>query len=229
MTTNPDKLRQYYENLSEEELARQHRLGPSAFTQAVWQLVDEIYRARSSSGHLALPGQVPLASTPCITPRSGMAAEDVGRARRVATEKRTYVSLRTVGIIALPIAGCPHSAVLLQNEGLGMMLVGPIVLLFIAFLIAFLLAFRLTIVGLFHGPNSLRRRLLLWYACPVVFGLQAARLDPLTGHGPLPSTTVLLFAVLGFAPLLAMIVMPAWWLHRHQGNFSTTGQQSSAA
>ncbi len=170
-----------------------------------------------------------IGNTPRITPRNGTRAEDIGRAPRDATEKRTYVSLRTVGIIALPMAGCPHGAVLLQNEGLGMLLVGPIVLLVVAFLIGFLFAFRLTIVGLVHGPNSLRRRLLLWYACPVVFGLQAARLDPLAGHGPLPSTTVLLFAVLGFAPLLAMIVMPTWWLHRYPGNSSTAGQQSSAA
>jgi len=229
MTTNPDKLRQYYESLTDEELARQHRLGPSAFTQAVWQLVDEIYRARSISGHPALPGQIPLASAPRITPGNGTTAEDVGRARRDATERRTYISLLTVGIIALPMAGCPHSAVLLQNEGLGMMMVGPLVLLFIAFLGAFIVAFVFTVRGLIRGPNAIRRRLALWYGCAVLFGVQAALLTPVTGHGPLPSTTVLLFAVLGFAPLLAMIIMPARWLRRLPGDSSTAAQQSSAA
>ena len=54
-----------------------------------------------------------IGNTPRITPRNGTRAEDIGRAPRDATEKRTYVSLRTVGIIALPMAGCPHGAVLL--------------------------------------------------------------------------------------------------------------------
>jgi len=155
-----------------------------------------------------------------------------------ATEKWTYVSLLIVGIIALPMAGFPYSAILLQNEVL-LMIMLPLVYLFLPFLGAFIVAFVFTVRGLVRGPNAIRRRLALWYGCAVLFGVQAALLeltgaqaaplDPFTRPGPLPSTTVLLFAVLSFAPLLAMIIMPARWLRRHRGDSSATGRPSSAA
>jgi len=52
-----DQLRHHYESLNDEDLARQHGLGRSAFASAaVWQVVDEVYRARSMAGQQAPAG-----------------------------------------------------------------------------------------------------------------------------------------------------------------------------
>ena len=134
-------------------------------------------------------------------------------------EKWIYLSHLIVGGIALLLFGPMQCALLRQDEGLGMAVAfGPMMLLGIPFVAAFAGALVLCLVGVVRGPGVVRARLALWYGAAAVFVIQIVRLDPLTGHGPLPAATVRLFGVLGFAPLLAVFLLPVWWLRQHRSS-----------
>jgi len=138
-------------------------------------------------------------------------------ARRARDEKRAYLSLLVLGTIAFLLFGPIQCVVLQQDEQKGMAVAfGPVLLLALPFLVALLAAFIFSFLGFVAGGDSVRIRLLLWYGAAVVFFVQMVELDSRSGGGRFPPSTVWTFALLGFGSLLAVCVMPVWWLRSHR-------------
>lgn len=203
------RLGEHYRRLPDAKLAELHAEGPAAFVALeVWTLLDEEFKRRTISVDPVQPTQ-DLTEHGTATQRTPPTAEQT----EAREERRTYISLLVVGIIAFLLFGPIQCAILQQDEMMGMAVAfGPVLLFAIPFLVALVCAVVFSFTGFVDGRISLRIRLLLWYGSVAVFVLQMVALDRLTGGDRLPPKTILLFAILGYAPLLAICLMPVWWL-----------------
>ena len=200
MTTDSGKLREYYDSLTDEELARLQRLGPGGFAEGVWQVIDEIVRARATA---------PPRSVNNIT-EPGRMTVDADPKRRA--DRRACVSLLVLGIISLLLFGPMQCAIVRQNEGLGMAVAFLIIPLAIPFAIALICAVVLSGLGLNNGSRAFPKCLLIWCAAAAVFIGQMVMLNGIAGGDRFRGTTVVLYSVVGFGSLLLVVLTPWWWL-----------------